>query len=587
MLTVAAPLGLLALAGIPLVVALHLFRRSYRPRPVTALFLWGADARAGGGGRMRQPLRNRLSLWCEILACLALAWLLADVRLVRSEAGRHLVLVADSRWSMQARSGGSSAWERVRTEGLHQLAGLDPSDRASLVASGRVPRLLAGPAVPAQEAADALASLQPDQADHDLGPALALAAQLGGPGAELLLLSDRPPERPPRGLGWAVRGLALPTSALADAGWRDEHGRGRVLARMVAGVAEQTRGWQLLDGTRVLAQGTAQAAPGRPALISIPVPTAVGDRLELRLLGDDPIACDDACHLRRPAPRRLAARVMLPEGGLARRAVVDALSAVGGVALAETGPVQLEVGAGAGRPGTGTWRLSLMGGDGPVQLGPFLGRAGHPLLDGLDGAGLLWAGSATAASPGEEVLLSAAGRVLVGELRQGPWRELRLHLDWSRGQLHRHPAWPGLVANWCALRRSWLPGPERSTLRLGEPCAVQLPPGIEACELVAPDGIAVRVGADLDGRIVLPGLERPGTWQLRFPGGEWALEAVALDARLADLSAAASGDQAPAPAGVATARRDSPPLARLLPLLLAAGALALSWVAHRRESGAA
>lgn len=613
MLSVAAPLGLLALAGIPAIVALHLFRRSYRPRTVSALFLWGADARAGGGGRVRQPLKNRLSLWCEILACCALAWLLADVRVVRAEAGRHLVLIVDSRWSMQARPAptAASAWDQARDHGLRLLAGLDPSDRASVIATGTVPRLIAGPAVTAEEAAAALNRFTPDQGDHDQGPALALATQLGGSGAELLLLSDRVPLRPPRPLGWAARGQALPTTALAEATWREEPGQasgqngGKVLARVVAAGAEQARGWQLVDTSqsaeRVLAQGTVSAAPGRPALISAPVPANAGDLLTLRLIGADPLTCDDACRLRRPVPRRLTARVSLPEGGLARRAVNEALTAVGNISLPATGIVDLEFAEGPGLPGADTWRMSFVTGDGPVQLGPFLARAGHPLLDGVDASGLLWAGAVAVAETGEDPLLTAAGRVLIGEVRVGPRRELRLHADWGRAQLHRHPAWPALIANWCALRRAWLPGPERSTVRLGEGFTVQVARvpevqpnatvqrGADSAELIAPDGVTVRLGADLDGRISVPGLDRVGTWRLRTVSPAtttWAIEANALDARLADLTACTTADQPPQPDGKAEARRETPPLARLLPLLLAGAALAVSWFAHRRETGA-
>ncbi len=598
MLSVAAPLGLLALAGIPAIVALHLFRRSYRPRPVSALFLWGVDARAGGGGRVRQPLKNRLSLWCEILACCALAWLLADVRVVRAEAGRHLVLIVDSRWSMQARpaAAAASAWDQVRDHARRQLAGLDPTDRASVIATGTVPRLLAGPAVTPSDAIAALERFIPDQGDHDHAPAFALAAQLGGSGAELLLLSDRAPVRAPRPLGWAARGQALPSTALAEATWRDEHGQGTVVARVVAGGAEQARGWQLATPSptaeRVLAQGTVSAAPGRPALISVPVPADAGDLLTLRLIGDDPIACDDSCRLRRPVSRRLTARVGLPEDGLARRAVIEALAAVGDISQPATGAVDLEFAEGPGLPGAGTWRMSFVTGDGPVQLGPFLARAGHPLLDSVDGAGLLWAGAAAMPETGEEPLLTAAGRVLLGEVRVGPRRELRLHADWGRAQLHRHPAWPALIANWCALRRAWLPGPERSTVRLGEGFSVQLAriaaadTNPDGADLIAPDGVSVRLGADLDGRISVPGLERAGTWRIRQGATTWQIEANPLDARLADLSPCATADQPPQPDGQAEARREAPPLARLLPLLLTAVALAISWFAHRRETGA-
>ena len=69
----ANPLGLLALLAVPAVVALHLYRRRFEPRPVSALFLWGADDRAPVAGRKREPLRTSVSFWCELLAVALLA----------------------------------------------------------------------------------------------------------------------------------------------------------------------------------------------------------------------------------------------------------------------------------------------------------------------------------------------------------------------------------------------------------------------------------------------------------------------------------------------------------------------------------
>lgn len=588
MLTIATPFGLLALAGIPLIVALHLFRHHYRPRPVSALFLWGAQIQAGGSGRVRQPLQNRWSLWCEILACLALAWLLAEVRLVHQQPGRHLVLVLDSRWCLQAQAPGRPpVWEQARTSGLRALASLTDADRATLIASGVTPRLLAGPAVTGEQVRRALQHFLPDRTDHDLAPTLVLAAQLGGPSAQTLLLSDRPPRDPPGRLGWVARGQPLPTTGLAEVDWTEDRGRSRVLARVVAGLTPCQRTWQLMEvaGNRRLAQGTVEVSPDRPALLSVPVPPETADWLELRLTGPDPLTCDDAARVRRPPSRRLAVQVAVPVDTLVGRAVRDALRSLEDLDLASSGPTHLEIGLGSATPGPGAWRLSLLSGDGPVQLGPFLARAGHPALDGIDGSGLLWAGSAAAAGPGEEVLWSAAGRILLSELRPGPARELRLYADWTRCQLPRHPAWPCLLANVCAWRRAWLPGPERSTVRLGQPFTVQLPRGDAGCDLVSPEAVAMPLIADPDQRVLVAGLDHPGTWLLRGPGFTWPIEAVALDARLADLSAAASGDREPPPARTADTLRDTPPLAHLLPLLLAMAALAAAWLAHRRESG--
>ena len=74
------PLGLLALLAIPTVAALHLFRRRFRPRRVSAVFLWNLEDRTPLAGRTRERLLRSPSLWLELLAALALALALAGPR---------------------------------------------------------------------------------------------------------------------------------------------------------------------------------------------------------------------------------------------------------------------------------------------------------------------------------------------------------------------------------------------------------------------------------------------------------------------------------------------------------------------------
>jgi hypothetical protein len=49
-----SPLGLLALLAIPAIVAIHLFRRRFPPRPVAGLFLWQAVTTDAAGRRKNQ-----------------------------------------------------------------------------------------------------------------------------------------------------------------------------------------------------------------------------------------------------------------------------------------------------------------------------------------------------------------------------------------------------------------------------------------------------------------------------------------------------------------------------------------------------
>ncbi|MBM3978468.1 MAG: hypothetical protein FJ299_15960 [Planctomycetes bacterium] len=96
------PWGLLALLAVPAILALHLFRRRFQPRVVSALFLWAPDDHVVVAGRKREPLRQSVSLWSELLAAACLALALAGPRSCGQESAEHLVVVLDGSASMAA-----------------------------------------------------------------------------------------------------------------------------------------------------------------------------------------------------------------------------------------------------------------------------------------------------------------------------------------------------------------------------------------------------------------------------------------------------------------------------------------------------
>src|SRR4030095_9518335 len=90
-----SPLGLLALLAIPAIVAIHLFRRRFPPRPVAGLFLWQVARQTpeGGGKISRLPITASLILEC--LAALALALIIAGARLSSASGVPALVMLLD------------------------------------------------------------------------------------------------------------------------------------------------------------------------------------------------------------------------------------------------------------------------------------------------------------------------------------------------------------------------------------------------------------------------------------------------------------------------------------------------------------
>src|SRR5204862_3887319 len=97
-----APWGLLALLGVPAIIAIHLFRRRFPPRPVAGLFLWQTLRQTPEGGGRISKLPITASLILECLAALALALILAGARIRPASVNEHLVVLLDDSASMSA-----------------------------------------------------------------------------------------------------------------------------------------------------------------------------------------------------------------------------------------------------------------------------------------------------------------------------------------------------------------------------------------------------------------------------------------------------------------------------------------------------
>ena len=121
--------------------------------------------------------------------------------------------------------------------------------RVSVIASGRRPRLLAGPAAFPSEALERLNDFEPTASHHDLDASLALAQELAGAGS-VLLLTDRldhehiPPTVEVHAIGQGLENLAL-TGGTRTRGDAEEArttysvapGKGRELAQVEAWLA--------------------------------------------------------------------------------------------------------------------------------------------------------------------------------------------------------------------------------------------------------------------------------------------------------------------------------------------------------------
>ena len=477
------PLGLLALVGIPVVLGLHLFRRRYREQAVSALFLWEPQDRSPAAGRRRDRLRNNASLLAELLAVLCLALALGGLRGCTPRSVEHLVIVIDGSASMAAAGPIGSGLERTRDTAAKRIKKLRPDAVVSLIRSGVHPQLLAGPVALQKEALQALRTFEPDQVHHDLGPAIALANQLG-PTQPVLVLTDHflpdayPPEIELISIGEALPNLAIVSATRTDDGTgQDEirlgvsnYGESQVHSRLDIGWLD-SKGMVQRRGLPLLMES------GATKSFALQVPALAG--AVHAQLPEDSLAIDNEAFLApRPSREVHLATTLDPETlaalGLGRDGSLNKWIGLLGAAR-EVDPSQAHLLlTDVPSPDPTCWSLVVpklaKGEPQPTYAGPYLLDRSSPVLKGMTLDGVAWSPSTGAHTSGIP-LVSAGNHTLMTEADQGG--EYFLNLDPARSSLVRSPDWPILLTNLAEMRRDALPGPLRSNLILGEPLIFQ------------------------------------------------------------------------------------------------------------------
>jgi hypothetical protein len=597
-MTFATPLGLIALASIPAIVAIHLFRRRFPPRPVAGLFLWQTGRHLPEGGGRIDKLPITYSLLLECLAALALSLLFAGARLSTAAEARHLVVLLDDSASMAARNArGESARDRGARRVLAEIDRLSSTGRVSLVLSGDRPAVIAGPSVLPAAARSALDRWQPRAPHHSLEMGLRLARELAGRNGQLLIVTDAMPsadgQADPAAAQWTAAGEALPNVGIiaAERTLTPEEGRGGVLLTL-GNYSEkaQARQVRIRAGEKDVSI-TQVTVP--PAVSTLKLPLAVGLPAVRVSLDDDALARDNEVVLAEPRPTVVAIDNRLPPGR-GHDALDRAIGALSNVTRGESGQLQFVSTDALETPASpGVWRAAVgrpparLAGEGGAQdfVGPFVLEKRHPLLSGVTLAGVVWAGASPLSASAGHPLAFADTRPVISDLTgAGDPTTLLFNLDLERTNLVRAPDWPILISNLVELRRQNLPGPERWNYRAGELIRVRLGRDPKAAvrmrlgsiERTLPAGRTIELVAPAAGGLleILEGQERL-----------FEIGVNVLDERESDLRTRGSGASGAlaAPAG---SRGESGPWSDPLfwtLLAVAAAALLVNWCLPRLE----
>lgn len=479
-----APWGLLALLGIPAIIAIHMFRRKFPPRNVAGLFLWQTLRHTPEGGGKISKLPITASLILECLAALALALILAGARLTPASVNEHLVVLLDDSASMAATNArNESPRDRAVLRVLDEVERLGRGVRVTLVLSGERPAVLAGPAALAVEIKPALERWKPQSQHHSLALGLRLARELASKTGRLIVFSDAPPDvrgaSAIEGVRWLSVGEPLSNIGIISAQRTLTPSEGRGTISLTLGNFSKEAAKRSLhlvanqDGGKEILVKDLEVPPGTSS-INLPIPT--GLPAVRASLSADALLRDNDVTLVEPRPQIVGVENHLPEGR-ARDALARALTSISNATPVQHG--QLSFGPAAALdqpPEPGVWRVGF--GRAPARLlapgtpqdfiGPFVPEKRHPLLQGVTLAGVVWAGALPTVPNGVHPIVSSGDQALIGMLGSRPDEGILFNVDLDKTNLVRAPDWPILISNLVELRRQNLPGPERWNYRAGE-----------------------------------------------------------------------------------------------------------------------
>jgi len=478
-----SPLGLLALLAIPAIVAIHLFRRRFPPRPVAGLFLWQAVQQTPQGGGRISKLPVTASLILECLAALALALILSGARLNPASVNEHLIFLLDDSASMAAvNSGNQSPRDRAAQRVADEVERFGRGVRVTLIQSGERPAVLAGPAALAVEIVPALEKWKPESQHHSLALGMRLARELAGKTGRIMVFSDAPPELEMEGVQWVSVGEPLGNVGIigAQRSLSPNEGKGSISLTFGNSSTESTkrRLHLVAEGKEILTQEV--NVPPKVSSLQLPLPAGlpavtVG-------LSNDTLQRDNEVTLVEPRPQIVSVENRLPNGR-GHDALDRALRALAGVTRSDHAQLVFGPANVLDQPAEpGVWRAGfgraparmLATGESQDLVGPFVPEKRHPLLQGITLAGVVWAGALPVNLSAVHPVLSSGNQPLIGLVGSRPDDGILFNVDLDKTNLLRAPDWPILVSNVVELRRQDLPGPERWNYRAGEWIRVRL-----------------------------------------------------------------------------------------------------------------
>ena len=572
MITLANPLGLLALLGIPAILAIHFLQRKAREIPISTLFLLDQTRREAASGRRFDRLIPSIPLWMQLLAVLLLAWFLSEPRYRKSGSVQRVAVVVDPSASISV----------FKQKAIDRLVGILPELQGPaseiqltvLESAPDRPRLYTGSSIDALKAA--LESWQPHDGPVDPTRSLRLARSLVSREGIVLYLSDTPSGPLPFQARLLAVGEAIENVGFTGVSFTTEEGA------LVWRALLKNHGSQAADRTWSMQTSNGSTEP-RPvhlnpgALVTLQAAFPRAAKNVSIVLSSDQFPLDDVLPLVAPRPKTISLFTATSPAfaGLATKllhaldtAELSRDAATADLSIASYNPLNPALPA----------RNAIVFVENEVRSGAWL-KGGivaeaNPLMDGLNWQSLLVRESAELEPrQTDTVILWQDKRPLIFLRESNGARQLLFNFDPSLSNAEKQPAFIVLLHRFAESIRAAKIAPLTANLETGEPLNLTAAPGIPL-SIRATDPAGKKIDhADIQTANPLPGF-------LTITQNEQTLLTAAVhfgDPREADFSACDTSTPEETRNAAAIERHTRPdPLWRIWILVLLV-ALMISW----------
>ena len=563
------PLGLLALLGIPAVLAIHFLQRKARELPVSTLFLLDHTQREAVSGRRFERMIPSIPLWMQLLAVILLAWFLSEPRYPKSGSVQRIAIVMDSSASMSV----------FKNDAISTIETLIPSLKGSasnleitvLESNPERPRIHTGTSV--KDLTAALESWQPRDGPIDSTHSIRLARSLVSREGAVIYVTDTPGAPLPFNARRIAVGRPIDNVGFTGVSFTTEEGAlvWHALVRNNS-ATPQTRSWRIESSNGASPPRSIDLAPGALIALQSAFPA---DAKNVRVtLDPDAFPLDDVLPLVTPIPKPLTifAATSPITAALSNKLLhaLDSAESSNDQASADlsitTSPATLS--------GNSILFVEDETRDGSWLKGGIIAES-HPLMQGLHWQSLLARETAPLEHrPADTVLLWQDQRPLIFiRDNENQTRQLIFNFDPSLSNAERQPAFIVLLHRFAESIRSAKIAPVSLNLETGQPIELSIPPG-DPPAVTATDPI----GNPLPTATYDSAIREPGFMSIR-QGDLQLLDAAVHfgDPREADFSACATNPPDEMTGTSATERHTRPDPFWRIAVLLVLSALLVSW----------